>query len=285
MPTALQQALRLEQIALCDVFTGSEVDKTPWGRVFGGQILAQSLVAAQHTVDSTQRVHSLSGFFLLPGESGVELMFEVERVRDGRSFATRVVKALQRSKAIFLMTVSFHVDEPGLEFQRPARELKNIAQFHHLGNTIPLADGLLKKGFVAQSTGDADTGNNTQAVAVAEGPWWSLRWCRHNGRLEDDEHTRVLAWMSDLSMVSTVRKPHGPVAWYQSVSLDHSLHFHRSDWRADEWLLFNTRTSVSAGGRGLARTEVFTERGVLVASITQEALIRPTRSALAKAKL
>lgn len=111
MPTSLQQALRLQRIALCDVFTGSEVNKTPWGRVFGGQILAQSLVAAQHTVDPSLEVHSLTGYFLLAGESGVELLFEVDRVRDGRSFATRVVKAVQRNKAIFLMTCSFHISE------------------------------------------------------------------------------------------------------------------------------------------------------------------------------
>jgi len=272
----LQRSLDLLRVAECDVFTGSEEGRTPWGRVFGGQVLAQSLVAAQRTVESEMRVHSLHGYFLLAGESGVELLFEVERVRDGQSFATRVVKALQRNKAIFQMNVSFHRDEWGPSFQTPGREFNAI--FKSRGVDMRLPEELLAQGNKLFTPTSADLGlggHSTEAISVAEGKWWSLRWCRHKHRLPDWAHESIFAWITDSWAAEHVTKPHGAKGQRFSMvfSLDHSIHFHKP-FRADEWLLFSTRTTVSNGARGLARTEVFTTKGSLVATVTQEALIR-----------
>jgi len=120
----------------------------------------------------------------------------------------------------------------------------------------------------------ADVGGLTESVVVAEGDWWRLSWNRHKTPLPPDAHGPALAWMSDGHMVNVVKKPHGSENFGMSMSLDHSIHFHRP-FRADEWLLFHMRTTVSSGSRGLARTEIFSSQGHLVATVTQEALVRP----------
>eukprot|EP00658_Telonema_sp_P-2_P073276 TRINITY_DN6232_c0_g2_i1.p1 TRINITY_DN6232_c0_g2~~TRINITY_DN6232_c0_g2_i1.p1 ORF type:complete len:157 (+),score=26.28 TRINITY_DN6232_c0_g2_i1:142-612(+) len=137
------------------------------------------------------------------------------------------------------------------------------------------ASDVYKRQVVSVPTAAEDTAGDTEAVLVAEGRWWMLQWIRHRGRVLDGESCVVLTWLSDTSKV--IMKPHALKRWGLCLSLDHSIHFHSMDFRADQWLLFNTRTSVSNGGRGLARTELFTEQGVLVATATQEALIRPPK--------
>lgn len=285
-PSSLQVALDLKQVARCDIFIGDEdaVGRTPWGRVFGGQVLAQALVAARRTVPEGYRVHSLHGFFLLAGKSGVELLFEVDRVRDGRSFATRAVKASQQNEAIFHMTVSFHRPEWGPTFQTPGRELLAIGRSRGFTEgRLPTPEELLARGVPVERATWADNRGDTQTMLIASGDWWSLRYMRHRTRLPDNVpglHESIFAWMTDSNMVSIVCLPHErrqQLNFPMRFSLDHSIHFHSPPFRADEWLIFSNRTTVSGGARGLARCEVYTLDGQLVATVTQEALVRVPR--------
>lgn len=276
-PAGLHERLELHQTEHDDVFAGVG-HHTPWGRVYGGQVLAQALLAARRTVPEELTTHSLHGYFLLAGEVGVALLFEVERVRDGRSFTTRVVKVKQGSNAIFQMTVSFHREEDGFSFQTPGRELAAIGLAHGL-KSVPSAQALIDGGTKIAPVSSADLALATQSVLVAEGKWWCLAWKRHRSQLPEEFNCVALAWMSDGGMVTIVRKPHGDGHIGMSMSLDHSIHFHRP-FRSDEWVLFHTRTTVSAGSRGFARTEVFSLGGLLVATITQEALVRPKKKLL-----
>lgn len=218
--------------------------------------------------------------------------FQVERVRDGRSFATRTVKVRQRNRVIFQLTASFHRSlsyssglpglifvlpdsrrEPGPEFQMH-EHLYNFDSIKLNGSKISLPSELISRGKHSEPTSGADLSGSTESLTIAEGPHWSLRWCRHTTKLPNDAHESILAWISDSGMVSSVRRPHGDVSQFSmGTSLDHSIHFHR-EFRVDEWLLFHTRTSISTGARGLATTEVFTQAGTLIATINQEALIR-----------
>jgi len=279
-PSALQQTLALQQIAKCDTFTGNEeaIGRTSWGRVFGGQVLAQSLAAAFQTIPGGFDVHSLHGYFLLAGESGVELLFEVERVRDGRSMCTRVVKALQRNRAIFLMLASFHRPEWGPEFRTPDQELfAVVASRGCASGRLPSPEELLARGVQPEPCTRADNVGDTESLSISSGDWWILRYVRHKGKLPDGPaglHQSIFAWMTDSSMVNVVCKPHLSGHTFSMLfSLDHSIHFHRP-FRVDQWLLFHSQSTVSSGARGLAHCEVFTLEGLLVATVTQEALTR-----------
>jgi len=161
-PSSLCDATWVERIAY-DVFTGREKTVTPWGKVFGGQVLAQSLVATQHTVDRAFQIHSLTGYFLLAGESGVEIRFEVERVRDGRSFATRCVKAKQQNRVIFQLMASFQRPEPGVESQINFA----LGGFSTIAD-VPTPEQLLAKGQLPEPTTSADLHGSTASLLVAE---------------------------------------------------------------------------------------------------------------------
>ena len=247
-------------------------------------MFAQSLTAALTTVDDPElRVHSCHGYFLTAGESGVEILFEVERIRDGRSFATRTVKAVQRCKPIFTITVSFHKDELGPTFQTPSSELNGMLEARGLkpmgGWMDPelMLRALQAEGKTPPACSRADVEGATQRLTIAQGDYWSFSWCRHRQQLPEGTHESILAWISDSDMVSTVRRPHeAEFAFTQSMSLDHCIHYHRR-FRVDEWLLFHHRTTVSAGARGLVHTEVFDRHGFHVATIAQEALVRIDR--------
>lgn len=289
-PSALQQQLVLKRVAGCDIFTSAGRPQTG-GHLFGGQVLAQSLVAAARTVPAGFEVHSLHGYFILAGEGGVEILFDVDRVRDGKSFMTRAVKALQRNRAIFQLTASFHRAEWGPVFQTPAAELRAIVEsrgleFDNLSPPQELAADLAP-GSVAPATGSRGSvaaKQSTEQVLVAEGEYWTLKWYRHRSPIPDrldgpdwPAHSAVLAYCSDMGILGHIRRPHARThSFRKTTSLDHTIHFHRP-FRFDDWLLFHTRTSVSAGARGIARTEVFTAKGTLVATVDQEGLIRPTR--------
>jgi len=239
-------------------------------------------VAACRTVPEGFLVHSLHGYFLLAGESGVEILFEVERVRDGKSFCTRVVKAVQRNHAIFSMTISFHRPEWGPEFRTPGREILAVARSRGLTEgRLPTPEELLQRGVQPEPATGADNTGATETLLIARGDWWSLRYYRHKGHLPDGPlglHEGIFAWCSDSTMAGIVCRPHQErgATFPMVFSLDHSIHFHRP-FRVDEWLLFHTRSTVSAGARGLARLEVFTLAGQLVATVSQEALARVSR--------
>jgi len=287
-PSALQQTLALQQIAKCDIFTGSEeaVGRTSWGNVFGGQVLAQSLAAAFQTVPEGLAVHSLHGYFLLAGESGAELLFEVERVRDGRSMCTRVVKAVQRNHAIFLLLASFHSSEWGPEFQTPDKELMAVVVARGFASgKLPSPEELLAQGVQPQPCNEADNLEATESLSISSGDHWTLRYMRHKGRLPDGPaglHESIFAWITDSGMATVVCKPHQLDHTFSMLfSLDHCIHFHRP-FRVDQWLLFHSHSTVSSGARGLAHCEVFTLQGLLVASVTQEVLARVPQDVAAR---
>jgi acyl-CoA thioesterase-2 len=269
--------LDLEAIEV-NIFRANSPDETRQ-RVFGGQVAGQALVAAARTVDATHRVHSLHAYFLRPGDPTVPLLYEVDRIRDGRSFTTRRVIAIQRGKAIFNLSASFHVAEPGLDHQvempdTPAPEsLPDFAE-----RWSPHADSLGEWYHRPRpiDTRHADWSPGDRARPL---PPHQRVWLRADGRLPDDPvlHTCVLTYASDMTLLDTSLLPHGG-SYHEDhlmmASLDHAMWFHRP-FRADEWLLYAQDTPSASGARGLARGLVFTRDGSLVASVVQEGLIRP----------
>ena len=280
MSDALDQLLDLldlEQIEQ-NIFRGRSPDERVQ-RVFGGQVAGQALVAAGRTVPEDRPVHSLHAYFIRPGDPAVPLVYTVDRVRDGRSFTTRRVTAVQHGKAIFTLSASFHHPEPGLEHSMPMpsvpppEELRpNVERIAEaLGKPLPAAfmDSPIDLRSVGPLSMEVDsdpplyTGSN-------------LVWLRVTERLPDDPllHVCLMTYASDLTLLETVLLEHG-VSWldWSGASLDHAMWFHRP-FRADQWLLYAQETPVAAGGRGLARGEVFTADGQLVVSVVQEGLIR-----------
>jgi acyl-CoA thioesterase II len=253
-----------------------------WKRVFGGQVLAQALVAAERTVLG-RPPHSLHAYFLLGGDPHEPILFEVERLRDGRSFTTRRIVARQRGAAIFTMVASFHESEPGLDHAQPMPDAPPPeASFDPYAEAAKRDDPAL--GSMAKFLGTIRPVEIRPArigrpePAEKRPPAQSL-WTRVGGRLPDDPalHRAVLLYMSDFSMLATALAPHGRRIQdpdLQVASLDHALWFHRPA-RADEWLLYAQDSPNASGGTGFVRGLLFSRDGTLVASVAQEGLLRP----------
>jgi acyl-CoA thioesterase II len=248
-------------------------------RVFGGQVAGQALVAAARTVEPDRRVHSLHAYFLRPGDVRVPILYEVDRIRDGKSFTTRRVVAIQHGRAIFNLAASFHVDEEGLSHQLPMPpdipDPETLPDFKT--RMAPYAD---KMGDWYHRPRPIDTRFVTDLPHRAGTPQPPCQqvWIRADGTLPDDPvlHTCVVTYASDMTLIDTAVRPHG-YDWddqFMVVSLDHAMWFHRP-FRADEWLLYDQDSPASAGARGLARGALFTRSGDLVVSVVQEGLIRP----------
>jgi acyl-CoA thioesterase-2 len=247
--------------------------------VFGGQVAGQALVAAGRTVERGD-VHSLHAYFLRPGDPSVPILYEVDRIRDGRSFTTRRVVAIQHGRAIFNLSASFHVDQRGPDHQLPMPAVpdpESLPTFQE--RMAPYAeqfgDWLTRPQPIDQRHLD-DPG----APFSREGgraPRQRL-WIRADGRLDDGQllHACVVAYASDMSLLDSVMLPHR-LSWddprLMGASLDHAMWFHRP-FRADEWLLYDQASPSASGARGLALGRVFTEDGRLVATVAQEGLIR-----------
>jgi acyl-CoA thioesterase-2 len=253
-----------------------------WQRVFGGQVLGQALVAAVRTVSEERIAHSLHAYFLLPGDPSQPIIYEVERTRDGGSFTTRRVKAIQHGKTMFAMSVSFHIDEPGYDHQiampkvpfpedlPTEADLKakllaslppNIRSYWERERPIELRPVDISRYFAREKR------DPQQYI-----------WMRASGRLPDTLplHQCVLAYASDFSLLDTALIAHGKLMFDKDVqlaSLDHALWLHRP-FRADEWLLYAMDSPSSHGARGFCRGSVFTRDGTLVASVAQEGLMR-----------
>ncbi len=251
------------------------------GSVFGGQVLGQALSAAAQTV-SERSVHSLHAYFLLAGDPHEAIVYEVERIRDGRSFATRRVVALQHGRAIFNMAASFQVREAGVEHQSampevPAPETltSKAAQARRLAPQVPEK---LRRFLLLERPIEF---RPVHPVDLLDPEPRSPRrevWLRAAGSLPDDPvlHQAVLAYASDFSLLGTALLPHGLSflqKQVQAASLDHAMWFHR-EFRADEWLLYAMDSPSASNGRGLARGSFFTRDGRLVASVAQEGLMR-----------
>ena len=271
---SLLAILDLERIEI-NLFRGVS-PQNGWKRVFGGQVIGQALIAAMRTVED-RMPHSLHAYFLLGGDPKVPIVYDVDRIRDGSSFATRRVVAIQHGQAIFSMGVSFHKPEPGYSHQ------------------ITMPDVPAPETLPAESTLNAIIPESMQGLWSRERPIEmrpvDLRalssekrepvqhiWFRAAGKLPDDAalHQCVLAYVSDFSLLSVGMVPHGGTLFDPGLmvaSLDHAIWFHR-DFRMDDWLLYSQDSPSAEGARAFCRGSIFSREGVLVASVAQEGLIR-----------
>ena len=279
---SLTDRLDLEQLDR-DLFRGFSPDD---GRpmVFGGQVAAQSLVAAVRTTEgeASRPVHSLHAYFLRPGDPKIPIIYHVDRIRDGRSFTTRRVVAKQRGQAIFNMAASFQRPEPGKEHQADPPDVPGP---HGLPSELDLIRRVEDR--IPEEKRDFYTRDRPIEVRPVDpadpfdpqekAPERHL-WFRAQGALPDDArtHRSVLAYASDYGLLGTALRPHGlsfVQPELQLASLDHALWFHR-DVRLDDWLLYAMESPSASGARGYTRGQIFTEDGTLVASVAQEGLMR-----------
>jgi acyl-CoA thioesterase-2 len=283
MPTAIENLLSILDLEPLErnLFRGRSPQEG-WQRVFGGQVIGQALVAASRTVEADRKAHSLHAYFLRPGDPSVPIIYEVDRIRDGKSFVTRRVIGIQHGHAIFSMSASFQVEEAGLDHQTDMPQ-------------VPAPETLISE-------------EELQRLVIASAPepmkaYWrrerpielrpvSLRhymgrekldpvqhvWFRATGPLPEEPaiHKCVLAYASDLLLLDTSLYPHARSLFdrdMQVASLDHALWFHRP-FRADEWLLYSQDSPSASGARGFSRGAVYSRDGAHVASVAQEGLIR-----------
>lgn len=275
---ALVDLLDLEPIEV-NIFRGLSPNEDRQ-RVFGGQVAAQALMAAGRTVE-IGRPHSLHAYFLRPGDPTVPILYEVDRIRDGRSFTTRRVVAIQHGRAIFNLSASFHVDESGLAHQLPMPDVPGPDELESLVDRLEpyrevFGDWLdrphpIDQRHVGPIPFEGDGGGEGKEPV-------QRLWIRADGVLDDQPllHSCIAAYASDMSLFDTMLAPHD-VRWedtdFMGASLDHCMWFHRS-FRADEWLLYDMDSPVAFGARGLARGFLFTRDGELAVSIAQEGLMR-----------
>ncbi|ALE74035.1 Acyl-CoA thioesterase II [Pseudonocardia sp. Ae168_Ps1] len=246
-------------------------------RVFGGQVAGQALVAAGRTVPGDRPVHSLHAYFIRPGDPNIPIVYETERVRDGRSFTTRRVLAIQRGEAIFSLSASFQMEQDGLRHSEPMPQgVPAPDRIDDLGARAVRGDG----GWMAGLPRPLD-------IRLIDEPVSSQRWTgpsdepmrlwlRADGTLPDEKllHVCLLTYASDLTLLGSVVARHdAPANGVQMASLDHAMWFHEP-FRADEWLLYTCYSPAASGGRGLASGRFFTADGRLVATTMQEGLVR-----------
>jgi acyl-CoA thioesterase II len=276
--------LDLEEIEH-NIFRGASRDIGS-GRVFGGQVLAQALVAAGRTVEEGRTCHSLHGYFILPGDVETPIVYFVDRLRDGKSFTTRRITAIQRGEAIFNMAASFHLAEEGPEHQS---EMPDVPPPEDLPSELELIRGIADR--IPERLRDIYTQDRPLDVRPIDpinpfdpqprAPAKHV-WLRAIGTLPDPalHHQSVLAYASDYGLLGAALLPHRlsfQMPQLQAATLDHVLWFHRP-FRADEWLLYSMDSPAAAGARGFTRGSIFTRDGTLVASVAQEGLIRLRRA-------
>lgn len=276
----LVSLLGLEQLEV-NLFRGQS-QNLGWGRVFGGQVLGQALSAAAQTVPSGRVVHSLHGYFLRPGDADKPIIYDVDRIRDGQSFTTRRVVAIQGGKAIFSLGASFQTPEEGFEH---ADAMPEVPDPETLESETVLAARIaemipepLRTQVLAERPIEVRPVQPLNPLRPRVGPPHRELWYRTSGALPDDPalHQFLLAYASDFNFIGTSMQPHG-VSWMsptmQVASLDHAMWFHRP-FRFDSWLLYVIDSPSAAGSRGFVRGRFFDQQGRLVASTAQEGLIR-----------
>lgn len=288
MGSALDDLLDLLELESLEVnlFRGVSPDEDRQ-RVFGGQVAAQALVAAGRTVPDDRPVHSLHSYFLRPGDPNVPIVYEVDRIRDGRSFATRRVVAIQHGKVIFNLAASFQVVEPGPDhaMEMPAVPApEDLPTFRErLEPYLPRLGPEMVEWLVRERPIDSRPVEDPHWLAPAPREPSQDVWIKASGRLPDDALLQacVVAYASDLTLLDTATLPHA-IGYdgksFQMASLDHAMWFHRP-FRADEWLLYHQTSPSASGARGLALGHVFRADGTLVITVIQEGLIRPLSDA------
>ncbi|MEU3604257.1 acyl-CoA thioesterase II [Streptomyces sp. NPDC035033] len=285
-PSALDDLLGLLDLERIerDIFRG-ESRSAIVPRVFGGQVAAQALVAAGRTVPPDRLAHSLHAYFLVPGDPGAPIVYEVDRIRDGRSFTTRRVVAIQHGQPIFHLSASFQAYEDGLDHQAEMPAAPDPETLPTAEETLPrhLPEGVARRLVEARAAVD---------LRYAETPPWgsvgepreprSQVWFRTNGKLADDPllHVVLATYVSDMTLLDSVLLAHGRGGWavgdVVGASLDHAMWFHRP-FRADEWLLYDQESPSSSAGRGLGQARIWTRDGRLAISVIQEGVVRVPR--------
>lgn len=287
----LINTLNLEKIEQ-NLYRGESPD-VGWQRVFGGQVIGQALVAAQRTVDETRIVHSLHGYFMRPGDPSIPIVYDVDRIRDGRSFTTRRVVAIQHGKAIFSMSASFQIMEDGLEHYL---EMPDVPKPDSLPSEKQLADQFIdhapegvrnywqRERPIELRPIDLEHYISNKKLDPKQDIWF-----RATGPLPDDVAVQqsVLAYASDMTLLDTSLFAHGRAVFdpsLQVASLDHSMWFHRKV-NMEEWHLYSQDSPNSSGARGLTRGSIYSMDGKLVASVAQEGLIRERSKDFGKTKV
>ena len=284
-PTPLDRLvdlLDLETIEV-DIFRGKQ-PKESLQRVFGGQVAGQALVAAGRTVPSDRPVHSLHAYFLRPGDPSVPIVYEVDRIRDGRSFTTRRVVAIQHGKAIFNMSASFQLVEEGLQHQSTMPAVPRPESLPTMRERM--ADYVDELGGWYSRPRPIDVRYVTDPPRVerdkpGEHEARSQVWMRADGTLPDDPllHVCAVTFASDMTLLDSTLLKHGLAMGKDEImlaSLDHAMWFHQP-FRADEWFLYDQNSPRTGGARGLGRGEIYTQDGRLAVSVMQEGLIRVRR--------
>lgn len=283
MSQALDDLLRILDLEPLErnLFRGRS-PQVGWQRVFGGQVIGQALVAAARTVEG-RLAHSLHGYFLLPGDPKVPIIYEVDRIRDGRSFTTRRVVAIQHGQAIFSMSASFHAEEPGFDHAAPMPAVPGPdslpAEADIKQGVMPLMPDPVRAYYERERPIELKPVEFARYTTRAPmEPRFNL-WLRTTGRLPDDPalHQAVLAYASDMTLLDASLVPHGRTVFERSIqaaSLDHALWFHRP-FRMDDWLLYAQDSPSASNARGFSRGLIHAADGTLVASVAQEGLIRP----------
>ena len=291
MPSAVFDLLKILDLETLEVnlFRGISPD-VGWQRVFGGQVIGQALVAATRTVEASHTLtnrqpHSLHAYFLLAGDPKVPIIYEVDRIRDGKSFTTRRVVAIQHGQAIFSMSVSFHVSEAGFEHQIAMPLVPSPDELPDekaiKASVMPLMPDPVRAYYERERPIELRPVEFERYTSrEPRDPHFNV-WMRATSPLPDDPaiHQCVLAYASDMTLLDTSLMPHGRTVFesaIQGASLDHALWFHRP-FRADDWLLYAQDTPSASGARGFSRGSIYNQKGELIASVAQEGLIRQRR--------
>jgi acyl-CoA thioesterase II len=282
LSSAIQDLLAVLDLETLEVnlFRGRS-PQTGWQRVFGGQVIGQALVAACRTVDG-RSPHSMHAYFLLAGDPKVPIIYEVDRIRDGKSFATRRVVAIQHGHAIFSMGVSFHKEETGFSHQFAMPDVPDpdtLPTEEELRERVPES---MRRMWMMDRPVELRPVNLDRYALTGKADQIQKIWFRTKGSLPDDKrlHQCALAYASDFTLLHAALVQHGRPPFDPSLmmaSLDHAVWFHR-DFRADEWLLYVQDSPSAEGARALCRGTIYDRGGVLVASVAQEGLIRIRKS-------
>lgn len=285
MPNPLDDLIHLLDLEVIEVniFRGRSPSEDRQ-RVFGGQVAGQALVAAARTVDDRdRRVHSLHAYFLRPGDPGTPILYEVDRIRDGKSFTTRRVVAIQHGQAIFNLQASFHIPEPGFNHQVPMPDVPAPDTLPDFKTRMAPHRDLIGAWYDRPRPIDLRyVEGDPLTRASGESSVQQRVWLRADGRLPDDPvlHACIVTYASDMTLLDTALLPHGLAfgdTSIQMASLDHAMWFHRP-FRADDWLLYDQITPTTASARGFAAGSIYTIGGDLVVSVVQEGMIRRART-------
>jgi acyl-CoA thioesterase II len=292
MSSAVQDLLDILDLERLEVnlFRGRS-PQVGWQRVFGGQVIGQALVAACRTVED-RPPHSLHAYFLLPGDPKGPIIYDVDRIRDGRSFTTRRVVAIQHGEPIFSMSVSFHADEPGFDHQAKMpdvpkpEDLPSEAEIRQ--RVLPMMPDPVRLYYERERPIELRPVEYERYLGKKINDARFHVWIRTTGKLPDDPaiHQCVLAYASDMLLLDSALIPHGRTVFEKTLmaaSLDHALWFHRP-FRADDWLLYAHDSPNLSGSRGFSRGLIFARDGTLVASVAQEGLLRERTAGEAERK-